>query len=154
MHAEHEIRAQLAIDLGVEWRGDHAIAVPLPGGSKPEVDAVSVDGVTLVEIYAHQGPLKGGQVHKVARDAFKLATIARAMPHANLHIAFASDEARRSASGGWLGEALETWGISTILVSVSEKTRSELEAAQKRQRMVIAAGEDELSSDAVPVLKD
>lgn len=154
MRAEREIRAQLAVDLGVEWREDRAVAVSLPSGSRPEVDAVSVDGSTLVEIYAHQGPLKGGQVHKVARDALKLITIARVMPQASLHIAFASEAALDTASRGWLGEALETWGVRTLVVRVSEETRRQLQAAQERQRMINVAGEDELSGDDVPTLSE
>jgi hypothetical protein len=153
VRAEREIRAQLAKDLAVEWQQDRAVPVPLPNGSRPEVDAVSVDGLTLVEIYAHQGPLKGGQVHKVARDALKLITVGREIPEAQLHIAFASESARKSVTG-WLAEALGTWGIQTQVVKVSEATRLELESAQKRQRMVNAAGEDEVSGDDLPTPSD
>ncbi|MFN2507106.1 MAG: hypothetical protein ABR540_23325 [Acidimicrobiales bacterium] len=128
--------------------------VQLPNGARPEVDAVSVDGNTLVEIYAHQGPLKGGQVHKVARDTLKLITIARTMPGANLYIAFASEDALASASRGWLGEALETWAVQTRVVRISEETRRQLDAAQERQRMVNAAAEDELSGDDLPTLAE
>jgi hypothetical protein len=147
--AEHEIRAQLAKDLDVAWRSERAVAVPLPNGSRPEVDAVSEDGLTFVEIYAHQGPLKGGQVHKVARDAFKLITVARTVPNASLLIAFASQEAHDSVKG-WLAEALETWGVSTRVVEVSEHTRTGLLDAQRRQRMVNVTGEDEISGDDLP----
>ena len=150
MRAETAIRLQLAMDLGVEWRTDGPVPVQLPNGSKPEIDAVSVDGVTLAEIYAHQGPLKGGQVHKVARDVLKLITVVRGRPSAQLHIAFASDAAAASASRGWLGEAFEIWGIQPRVVHVSDEIRRELEEAQARQRMVNATDEDELSGDAIP----
>jgi hypothetical protein len=150
MRAEQAIRAQLAIDLDVEWRRDGPVIIRLPNGAQPEVDAVSVDGSTLVEIYAHQGPLKGGQLHKVARDALKLITIAREMSAAKLHVAFAYEAAAKSASRGWLGEAFELWGISRLVVGVPDDVRSDLEAAQERQRMVNAAGEDELSGDSLP----
>lgn len=153
MRAEREIRAQLAKDLDVEWREDHAVKMPLPNGTKPEVDAVSTDGMTLVEIYAHQGPLKGGQVHKVARDALKLITVARTQPGASLHIAFASNAAHQSVTG-WLAEALDTWGVKTRAVEVSQATRDELEAAQQRQRMVNISGEDELSGDDLRTLSE
>lgn len=154
LRAEGEIRAQLAADLGVVWREDRAVVIPLPNGSRPEVDAVSVDGRTLVEIYAHQGRLRGGQVHKVARDALKLITIARNMQGATLHIAFASEAAKDSASRGWLGEALAIWGVNTRVVRIAEETRRELEVAQQRQRMINPAGEDELSGDDAPTLSE
>ena len=156
MRAEKAIRAQLAIDLDLEWKQDGPVVIPLPNGAKPEIDAVSLDGRTLVEIYAHQGPLKGGQVHKVARDALKLITVAQKVPalqgsSAKLYVAFASEAAADSASRGWLGEAFDLWGIKRQVVRIPDDVRRELEGAQERQRMVNATGEDELSGDALPV---
>ena len=48
----------------------------LPGGSRPEVDGVSDDETVLVEAFAHQSKMVGGQIRKVSEDAFKLVTLA------------------------------------------------------------------------------
>lgn len=76
------------------------------------------------------------------------------MPQASLHIAFASEAALDTASRGWLGEALETWGVRTQVVPVSEETGRQREGAQARQRMINVSGEDELSGDDVPTLSE
>ncbi|HEX4629210.1 MAG TPA: HigA family addiction module antitoxin [Gemmatimonadales bacterium] len=36
----------------------------------------------LVEVFAHQGPLKGGQKHKLMSDAFKLVALSKKYPRA------------------------------------------------------------------------
>lgn len=46
----------------------------LGGGARVDVDGVAPDESVFVEIFAHQGRLKGAQFHKVARDALKLIT--------------------------------------------------------------------------------
>jgi hypothetical protein len=37
-------------------------------GASVDVDGVAEDGSVLVEVFAHQGPLKGGRRHKIATD--------------------------------------------------------------------------------------
>lgn len=38
-----------------------------------DVDGVSAEPPVFVEVFAHQGPLKGGQRHKIAGDVLKLS---------------------------------------------------------------------------------
>jgi hypothetical protein len=96
----------------------------LPGGSAPQVDGVSEAGDVFVEIYAHQGRLRGAQVHKVARDALKLITIGKSRPDARLMLAFASAEAAAIATGaGWLAEALQSWQVVVEVVEVPDGLR-------------------------------
>lgn len=59
-----------------------------------------------------------------------------------------------TASRGWLRGALETWGVRTRVVRVSEETRRQLEAAQERRRMINVSGEDKLTGDDVPTLAE
>ena len=85
--------------------------VDLPGGTFVAVDGVAEEPSTFVEVYAHLGPLRGGQVHKVAQDTLKLVTLGRAHPDAHLVLAFADKDAAAHVTGsGWLAEAVETWG--------------------------------------------
>ena len=49
----------------------------LRNGAFVDVDGVATDESVLVEVFAHQGHLKGGQRHKIAGDALKLISIAR-----------------------------------------------------------------------------
>lgn len=91
----------------------------------------------LVEIFAHQGRLKGGQVHKVARDALKLVTLARTRPESRLVLAFGDQVAADFLLGqSWLAEALRTWGIEVFVADIEQATRDGLQAVQVRQKMV------------------
>jgi hypothetical protein len=111
--------------------------VDLPGGTYVAVDGVADQPNTFVEVYAHLGPLRGGQVHKVAQDILKLVTLGRAHPEAHLVLAFADEDAAAHVSGtGWLAEAVETWGVEVIVVELPEDIRAAIQSAQLRQVMV------------------
>ena len=134
--AEPLILAEVELTLGVELV---KASLDLPGGSRVEIDGAAPDGSAFVEVFAHQGRLKGGQVHKVARDALKLITVARSRPVSPDHliIAFADDEAAACVGGkSWLSEALGTWGIEVFIAELDAETRAGLLAAQARQVMV------------------
>jgi hypothetical protein len=91
----------------------------------------------LVEIFAHQGRLKGAQFHKVARDALKLITLRRSRPSARLIIAFGDPDAAGCVTGAsWLAEALSTWEIEVLVVNLDDTVRAGLREAQVRQLMV------------------
>ena len=105
------------------------------GAAAVDVDGVTTDESVLVEIFAHQGPLKGGQRHKIQDDALKLATLARSRPASRLILAFGDKQAAEGVVG-WLAEALEAWEIETLVVNLPENVRAELRAAQLRQTMV------------------
>jgi hypothetical protein len=113
------------------------MTLTLEGGARVDVDGADEDQTTFVEIFARQGRLKGAQFHKVARDALKLITIARARPGATLAIGFGSPEAAACVTGNsWLSEALKTWGVHVIVVDLDEAVRDSILAAQARQIMV------------------
>lgn len=110
--------------------------VDLAGGSYMNVDGVSDDPQVFVEVFAHQGALKGGQRHKVAGDVLKLVTLSKAHPEARLVLAFADAVAAKSVQNkGWLAETVVTWGIEVIVVDLPADVRAGLNAAQLRQVM-------------------
>ena len=135
--AEPLIREGVARHLGGPALASRVLR--LDGGSRVDVDGVSEDESVLVEIFAHQGRLRGGQYGKVARDALKLITLARTRPGSKLVLAFADEDAARCATGkSWLAEALKTWGIEVVVVPLDDKVREGLHAAQVRQVMINA----------------
>ena len=132
--AESIIRAQIASDVG---KGLVARSLLLPDGARVDVDGVADDESVLVEIFAHQGRLKGARPKKVAQDALKLITLARTRPSARLILAFGDRVAAASVLGrSWLAEALRTWNVEVLVVDLEEEVRRELLAAQARQVMV------------------
>lgn len=133
--AEVVILAALTAQLGVVFEKKR---LDLPGGSRVEIDGVADDESVLVEVFAHQGPLKGAQVHKVARDALKLITVARSRTLSpRLILVLGDDQARKSVTGrSWLSEALKIWGVETFTAELDDVARSALLAAQGRQVMI------------------
>ena len=112
--------------------------VTLPAGGQVKVDGVAADESVFVEVFAHQGPMKGGQPKKVAADALKLITLRNARPGAKLVLAFADARAATNviSGSGWLAEALRTWDVAVEVISIDPTTRADLLAAQARQRMI------------------
>lgn len=109
----------------------------LDGGARVDVDGVSSDETIFVEVFAHQGRLKGAQFHKVARDALKLITLGRSRNTSRLILAFGDTDAAMCVSAtSWLAEALRTWEIDVMAVDLDEDVRAGLRAAQVRQVMV------------------
>ncbi len=132
--AEALIREKLADALSVELSPK---TVMLGERATAALDGAAPDESVLVEIFARQGALKGGQKHKVKGDALKLITLARARPKARLILAFGSEEAARFAlKTSWLAEALRIWGIEVFVAELETGVRSGLRAAQARQVMV------------------
>jgi hypothetical protein len=131
--AEPLILAQLAAEHGIALAPR---SLSLPGGARVDIDGVSADETMFVEVFAHQGRLKGGQFHKVAQDALKLITLARSRPKARLVLAFGDEDAAKSVRGrSWLAEALRTWKIQVFVAKLSDPTREDLRAAQVSQVM-------------------
>lgn len=144
--AEAVIRNLMALELGVTLE---KTTIKLSPTTRVEIDAASEDESVLVEIFARQGSLKGGQVKKVAQDALKLITLKRERPDAKLYLAFASAEAAAYVQNpkGWLTEALRVWGVHVVVVEVPESTRRALLAAQARQIMSSPVVKDESAVD-------
>jgi hypothetical protein len=109
----------------------------LDGGARIDVDGATPDESVFVEIFAHQGRLKGAQFHKVARDALKLITLGRSRVAGRLIIAFGDQDAAACVTGAsWLAEALTSWGIEVLVVELDDAVRDGLRDAQVRQVMV------------------
>lgn len=147
------ILSGLAAEVGIDLAPRSLL---LDGGARVDIDGVADDESVFVEIFAHQGPLKGSQFHKVARDALKLITVARSRPAARLFIAFADVEAAAGVSGGsWLAESLRAWSITVKTVDLGDRVRDRLRAAQSRQIMVNPSPDptrfDRLMADALPI---
>lgn len=113
-------------------------SVHLPGGSRTDIGGVDPNETVYVEVVAKQGALKGGQLHKVGRDALKLITVTRGRhEHTRRVLAFADETAAAFTAGkSWLAEALRIWDIEVLVVELAEGVREELRAAQARQVMV------------------
>lgn len=117
--------------------------ITLPGGQRVDVDGVSDNPSVLVEAFARQGALLGGQRHKVAGDILKLATV-KQLTHrdARLVLALASDDAAKWLTGNtWLAAAAETWGVQIMVADLDADLKAKILAAQQRQRMVNATDE-------------
>lgn len=136
LRAETAIREQLEHMLGTKLEPR---TLRLAGGATVAVDAAASDNSLIAEIFARQGRLKPGQQKKVAIDAFKLVTIGREHPRADLVLVFADSAAAAYATGdGWLAYALRAWDVRVMVVEIDAGLRAEIRAAQHRQRMVNA----------------
>lgn len=133
-----QLAAEAEIRLSLEGRLETRLApatVLIDGTSPVKVDGVSEDETVFVEIFAHQGPLKGGQRHKIATDALKLITIGREHPAAQLVIAVTDETAAASLkSSTWLAAALRLWKIDVVVVPIKKDTRAQLLEAQVHQK--------------------
>ena len=98
-----ELAGQL---LGVELthRPRAEANMTVPDEARVDVDGYCPDPGIYAEVFARQGTLKGGQVHKVAQDVLKLVTIRRCLaPTARLCMVFADEAAAATLRGpGWL----------------------------------------------------
>lgn len=132
--AEEIIRGLLADQIGVSLAPR---VISLAAGAPVHIDAASEDGRVLAEIFARQGPLKGGQQKKVAIDVLKLITVQREHPVERLILCFADREASAYATGGgWVAQALRTWRVDVEVVEIPAGLRAEILAAQAGQTMV------------------
>ena len=107
----------------------------LPNKTQVQIDAVSADAQILAEIWAHQGPLKGGQPNKVMVDALKLMYVEAMQGHALRKICCFTDEAalKPFLGAGWRGKALNHYGIELVVIELPAEIRAKIVAAQKRQ---------------------
>jgi hypothetical protein len=137
-HAECLILEAVAQKVGVSL---HPRRLNLVSGAVVDIDGVADDESVLVEIFAHQGQLKGGQRHKIAGDALKLITIARERnPPPTLILAFGDPDILRFFAGkSWLAAAINAWGITIVVAELDVTARDEIRVAQARQVMVNAS---------------
>lgn len=132
--AEATILDALGKALGVSLSQGAEVSL---GNSRVRPDGVAGDDSIFVEVFAHIGKLRGGQMHKVSTDALKLLAIRDVHPAARLILAFADRAAAESVSG-WKAETLAANGIELRTVDLDPAERATIEAAQMRQKMVNA----------------
>ncbi len=94
--------------------------ISLPSGARVDVDGADLARSVLVECWAHQGPPKGGQKHKVLTDAFKLTWIASTIyPRPELILCMSDPRAAAAylpTSKSWAAQALSDLAIRIELI--------------------------------------
>ncbi len=130
--AETVLLAALSASIGVSLA---PARIDLPDGSYVEVDGVSDTPPVLVEAWAHQGPAKSAQRHKVLADSLKLAHVAAALGAGHRKILCFSDEeaARTFKSRTWYAGALRRLDIQVHVVDLPTEWRERIVDAQRRQ---------------------
>ena len=119
--------------------------IQLPDGGHLNVDGFDAGPpVTVVEVYARQGVLRGAQPKKLRADALKLLALRKLLyPDARLVVVVASEEAERSFHVGWTKEAFKAFGIELCRVTLDPQLVATLSAAQARQHMNNTVGDGE-----------
>ncbi|SMD27060.1 hypothetical protein SAMN05661093_10657 [Kibdelosporangium aridum] len=90
----------------------------------------------LVEAWAHQGPPKVAQKHKVLADALKLLHVAAGLPVApRLVLCLCDSEAAYhfTAARSWAAHALRTFAIDIAVVELPAELKAAVRTAQQRQ---------------------
>lgn len=89
----------------------------------------------LVEVFAHVGPSKSGQRHKVANDMAKLLLAERRLGVPCRKVIAVIDRAAVAHHGrGWVGEFAKEFGFEVIVVPGFEASHDAMRAVQARQR--------------------
>jgi hypothetical protein len=111
--------------------------ITIPSGARVHVDGTDPDRTVLVECWAHQGPPKSAQRHKVLADAFKLAWISTTLyPRPRLALCMSDPQAAAPFTPGsksWASQALHDSGVDIILVDLPDPVRRGVQKAQQRQ---------------------
>lgn len=109
----------------------------LPSGARVEVDGADPGRTVLVECWAHQGPPKAAQKHKVLADALKLTWIATTIyPRPRLYLCLSDPRAAAPFGQGslsWASQALRDLAVSVEVVDLPADVRASIEQAQARQ---------------------
>jgi hypothetical protein len=108
---------------------------PVPDGKWLEIDGTVEEPPVLCEAWAHQGPAKGGQKHKVMTDAFRLLYASKFLPKPpRLILLFGDSEAAAQFQGtSWMAQVLRANGIDVVVVDLPEEVKRSLREAQRRQ---------------------
>lgn len=109
----------------------------VPSGVRVQVDGADADRSILVECWAHQGPPKSAQRHKVLADAFKLTWISTTMyPKPRLILCLSDPLAAAPFLPGarsWAARAFQDLGTAISVVELPADLRQDLLQAQRRQ---------------------
>lgn len=109
-------------------------------GEKVKIDAVGRKGekvVELVDIYARQGKLKGGQLKKPTDDAARLMLAARALKadghDPRLRLVWCHEGAVEQVKRGWRGQALIAMGVEIEAITLPKQQVEKILKAQQVQ---------------------
>jgi hypothetical protein len=132
-HAEQVMLARLTDRFGVTL-GPRRIV--LDDGVRVEIDGADEQLSILVEAWAHQGPPRVAQKHKVLADALKLLHVAATLPVApRLVLCLSDPEAAHhfTTARSWAAHALRAFAIDVVVVELPAKVKAAVLAAQNRQ---------------------
>jgi hypothetical protein len=102
-------------------------------------DGKAPDDSMFVEVFAHIGRLKSGQLHKISTDTLKLVALRERYPDARLILAFV-DQAACDSVVGWRAAILRRYDIEKTVVKIPKNERVKVAAAQVVQKMVNTVG--------------
>jgi hypothetical protein len=132
--AERVMLDLLGAQLGLEL---NPATITVPSGERVQIDGADASRTVLAECWAHQGPPKSAQRHKVLADAFKLAWIATTVyPRPQLILCLSDSLAAAPFQLGarsWAARALQDLSIAVRVVSLPDDLRQRLLEAQRRQ---------------------
>lgn len=111
------------------------------GDARVEVDIVVRTArdrvVELIDVYARQDKLAGGQLKKPTDDAARLKLAAEFVDWAGkpvLRLAWCSEVPVEQVKRSWRGAALKQMGVEIFAVPLSPESVEKIAAAQERQR--------------------
>jgi hypothetical protein len=133
--AEHELVHQLSAALGVPLESP---PIELGEGVQIVVDGFNREHRILCEVYAHIGPTRGGQPHKIANDILKmLAAEKRLHGQWSKILCFADKAAAQCVCGrSWLATVCSDFSVEIKVFSLPADLHAAVVAAQQRQVMV------------------
>ncbi len=107
----------------------------LDNGSWIELDGFCESPPVLCEAWAHVGPPKGGQKHKVMNDALKLIFVKTFLKvKGECILLFADHEAALPfQNNSWMAQCLNEYNITIKIIELSPELRTKVLQAQKRQ---------------------
>ncbi|WP_327039673.1 hypothetical protein [Micromonospora maris] len=133
-HAERVMLDLLGRDLALTLE---PATIAVQSGVRVEVDGCDSGRTVLVECWAHQGPPKSAQRHKVLADALKLTWIASTIyPRPRLVLCMSDPAAARPfqpTARTWAAQALLDLAITVHVVEIPDDIRQQVRAAQERQ---------------------
>lgn len=132
---------QRAIEAEVLAAFSNELGVSVTSTAPPQLSMLKLDGYAsgpppvLVEVFAHVGPSKGGQRHKIAHDMTKLLLAEKLLGVPCRKVIAVIDKAAVShLSRGWNHEFAEHFGIEVRVVPGFENRHEAMLAVQARQR--------------------
>jgi hypothetical protein len=132
--AERVMLDLLSVQLGVTLEPTRIVVAD---GTRVEIDGADAGRTVLVECWAHQGPPKVAQKHKVLADTLKLTWIATKIePRPRLFLCLGDPLAARPflpTSKSWAAHALRDLGVTLAVVDLPLEVQEKVRRAQQRQ---------------------